>query len=276
MADRPRGSGMKGRRRSVKRAGTGAPPPKRKRRIAGPRIAPLIGMPVVQPLSESEWQGFLQLLPLQLPRSSSLRDKLDSLMCAYLGTIEGEAGSPSAREVATVLETVAERAHHFARYLYTLDFRLPGEGTTAINTAGEAAADILKKALIKPEDQSVLAAALRGNEFLRPSPLDKRRSLLRGRRRVGQSKARPQHGRYASLPSSCGITDYPARCRQRVEILCALSEHFLETALIRAEALREPEWARKEIQVMRMLTKRVFADRLRQAVLATGEGLLPD
>ena len=58
--------------------------------------------------------------------------------------------------------------------------------------------------------------------------------------------------------------------------LCALSEHFLETALIRAEALREPEWARKEIQVMRMLTKRVFADRLRQAVLATGEGLLPD
>ena len=33
-------------------------PLKRKRRIAGPRIAPLIGMPVVQPLSESDGKDF--------------------------------------------------------------------------------------------------------------------------------------------------------------------------------------------------------------------------
>ena len=196
-------------------------------------------------------------------------------MCAYLGTIEGEAGSPSAREVATVLETVAERAHHFARYLYTLDFRLPGEGTTAINTAGEAAADILKKALIKPEDQSVLAAALRGNEVLAAVAARQAKKLVerskKGRAVQGAATAWTlrqlaelmwDNGLPSSMPPKSG------------DSLCALSEHFWRLALIRAEALREPEWARKEIQVMRMLTERVFADRLRQAVLATERGFV--
>jgi hypothetical protein len=39
------------------------PPRKRKRKTAGPRIAPLAPMPMVQPLSDSDWQPFLELLP---------------------------------------------------------------------------------------------------------------------------------------------------------------------------------------------------------------------
>jgi hypothetical protein len=59
------------------------------------------------------------------------------------------------------------------------------------------------------------------------------------------------------------------------DALRSLSRHFLRVALTRAEALREPEWARKEIKAMLMLSERVFASRLRQAVQAADEGLLP-
>ena len=38
----------------------------------------------VQPLSDAEWQPFLELLPSQ-SRSEILRDKIDELLVTYLG-----------------------------------------------------------------------------------------------------------------------------------------------------------------------------------------------
>src|SRR4051794_7245753 len=108
MAVRPSGSRLKRQRghRPVKRPDRKALPPKRKRKVAGPRIAPLIATPAVEPLSESEWQSFLQHLPRQTPPPPLLRSKLDELIQTYLGIVEAEGRSPSAREVATVLETI--------------------------------------------------------------------------------------------------------------------------------------------------------------------------
>jgi hypothetical protein len=45
--------------------------------------------------------------------------------------------------------------------------------------------------------------------------------------------------------------------------LCVLCEHFLRIALPRAKALREPDWACKEIQTVRMLGEQAFLGRLR-------------
>ena len=86
-----------------------APVPKRKRKVAGRKIAPLISTPEVAPLSDSEWQPFLHWLPSRL-ELTSLRSKLDSLMTTYLGVLEAESASPSAREVAMVLERIARPA----------------------------------------------------------------------------------------------------------------------------------------------------------------------
>src|SRR6266540_2550355 len=91
------------------RAVKAAPVPKRKRRVAGPKVAPLIAMPTVPFLSDDEWQPFLQLLPAR-PQPKLLRSELDRLMITFLGILEAEASSPSAREVATVLEDLAQRA----------------------------------------------------------------------------------------------------------------------------------------------------------------------
>jgi hypothetical protein len=54
-----------------------APLPKRK--VAGPKVAPLIAMPAVPSLSDTEWQSFLQLLPART-QPKLLRSELDRLM----------------------------------------------------------------------------------------------------------------------------------------------------------------------------------------------------
>lgn len=137
---------------------------KRKRKAAGSKIAPLIATPTVASLNDAEWQPFLQLLPSR-PQPTLLRSKFDLLMTTYLGILEAEADSPSAREVATVLERIACRAHQFAQDLHSLDIRVGEQVTTPFNTANQAAADILTKSSIKPEGRSVLGTALRGKEF---------------------------------------------------------------------------------------------------------------
>jgi hypothetical protein len=138
---------------------------KRKRKVAGRKIAPLTSMPVMAPLSDPEWQAFLQLLPSR-PEPGPLRSQLDRLMTTYLGVLEAEANSPSTREVAAVLASVARRAYQFAQDLRSLEIRIGKQGTEAFNTANEAAADILAKVSIKPEGRSALDTALRGNEIL--------------------------------------------------------------------------------------------------------------
>jgi hypothetical protein len=51
-------------------------------------------------------------------------------MTTYLGILEAEANSPSAREVATALEDLAQHAYQFARDLFTLNIRIDrGERT---------------------------------------------------------------------------------------------------------------------------------------------------
>ena len=54
-------------------------PRKRKRKTAGPRIAPLVPMPMVQPLSDSDWQPFLELLPSR-SGSEIFRRELNGLL----------------------------------------------------------------------------------------------------------------------------------------------------------------------------------------------------
>ena len=247
---------------------------KRKRKVAGPKMAPLISTPAVAPLSDSEWQPFLDRLPSR-PELTSLRSRLDWLMWTYLGILEAEADSPSAREVAKALETIARLAHGLAGYLYTLDFRL-GEEAGTFNTANEAAADILAKILPRPENRSVLDAALRANEVLAAVAVREAGKL--GER---SKKGRPIRGK----PTAWLL-------RQLVELLgqsgllislppkwddpfCVLSQHFLRVALTRAKALREPECACKEIQAVLNLSEKGFVGRLRQAAQSPEESLSP-
>jgi hypothetical protein len=89
-----------------------------------PRIAPLVPMPMVQPLSDADWQPFLELLPSR-SRSEILRDELNELLVTYLGYLDGEARSPPTREVAAVLQELARRAYQFAHDLLRLDGLAP-------------------------------------------------------------------------------------------------------------------------------------------------------
>ena len=216
-----------------------APVPKRKRKVAGRRIAPLICTPAVAPLSDSEWQPYLHWLPSH-PEFTSLRSKLDLLMTTYLGVLQAEAASPSAREVAMVLERIARLAHEFARYLFTLDYRLGREEAGSFNTASEAAADILAKILITSENRSVLDAALRGNELLAAVAVREAKKLAES-----SKKGRPTGGaatgwvlrQLADLLRDNGLViSSPLRSS---DPFCVLSKHFLGITLPRAKALRE-------------------------------------
>jgi hypothetical protein len=238
---------------------------KRKRKVAGPKVAPLIAMPTVPFLSDTEWQPFLQLLPAQ-PQPKLLRSELDQLMITYLGILEAEADSPSAREVATVLENVARRAHQLAQDLHRLDIR-GDEAAGPFNTANEAAADILANIPIRPENRSVLDAALRANEVLAAVAVREAKKLAES-----SKKGRPIRGaatawmlrRLAELLHDNGLpVSLPPKAGDPLYIL---SQHFPQAARTRAETLREPDWARKEIQSMLMLSKQVFAGRLRRGV----------
>jgi hypothetical protein len=140
-------------------------PRKRKRKTAGPKLAPLIPMPMVPLLSDSEWQPFLKLLTSR-SRSEILRDRLNELLVTYLGYLDGEARSPSSREVAAVLEDIARRVCRFAHDLFLLDIRSRNQEEQRFNTPEEVAADILAHVLLKPESRAVLNAAIRANEVL--------------------------------------------------------------------------------------------------------------
>jgi hypothetical protein len=251
------------------RAVKAAPFPKRKRKVAGPKVAPLIATPPVSFLSDTEWQPFLQLLPAR-PQPELLRSELDRLMTTYLGILEAEANSPSAREVAAVLEKLARHAHQFAQDLLRLDIR-GNEGKGHFNTANEAAADILANILIKPKKRSVLDAAIRANEVLAAVARREAKKLAES-----SKKGRPIRGaatawmlrQLAELLHDNGLpVSLPPKGG---DLLCVLSQHFLQVARTRAEALQEPEWARKEIQAMLMLSKQVFAGRLRRVVQPRG------
>jgi hypothetical protein len=252
------------------RAVKAAPIPKRKRKVAGPRVAPLIATPTVPFLSDTEWQPFLQLLPAQ-PQPELLRSKLDQLMITYLGILEAEADSPSTREVATVLENIGQRAHQLAQDLHRLDIRRGDEAAGPFNTANEAAADILANIPIRPENRSVLDAALRANEVLAAVAVREAKKLAesskKGRPIRGGATGRMLH-QLAELLHDNGLPiSLPPKAGDPLYIL---SQHFLQAARTRAETLRKPEWARIEIQSMLMLSKQVFAGRLRRAVQPRG------
>src|SRR5215211_9477500 len=252
------------------RAVKAAPLLKRKRKVAGPKVAPLIAMPRVRFLSDTEWQPFLQLLPAR-PQPELLRIELDRLMTTYLGFLEAQANSPSAREVAAVLEDLARHAHQFAQDLLRLDIRIGNEGKGHFNTANEAAADILANILIEPEKRSVLDGTIRANEVLAAVARREAKKLAES-----SKKGRPIRGaatalmlrRLAELLHDNGVP--VALAPKGGDLLCVLSRHFLQAARTRAESLSEPEWARKEIQAMLMLSKQVFAGRLRRAVQSRG------
>jgi hypothetical protein len=229
-------------------------------------------MPTVPFLSDTEWERFVQLLPSR-PQPELLRSEIDGLMTIYLGFLEAEANSPSVREVATVLEGLARRAHQFAQDLRRLDIRMGNEWKGHFNTANEAAAEILANI---PEKRPVLDATVRANEGLAVVALREAKKLAER-----SKKGRPTHGE----PTAWML-------RQLVELLrdngltislppkwgdpfCVLSQHFLRVALTRAKTLREPEWACKEIQAVLMLSKQVFAGRLRRAAQPCEERLLP-
>ena len=247
-----------------------APLPKRKRKVAGPKVAPLIATPMVPFLSDTEWQPFLQWLPAR-PQPKLLRSELDRLMTTYLGILEAEANSPSAREVATALEDLARQAHQFAQDLLRLEIRIGNEGKGHFNTANEAAADILANILIKPMKRSVLDATIGANEVLAAVARREAKKLAES-----SKKGRPIRGtatawmlrKLAELLHDNGLPiSLPPKGG---DLLCVLSQHFLQAARTRAESLREPEWARKEIQAMLMLSNQVFAGRLRRAMQSRG------
>jgi hypothetical protein len=252
------------------RAMNAAPLPKRKRKVAGPKVAPLIAMPAVPSLSDTEWQPFLQLLPARA-QAKLLRSELDGLMTTYLGILEAEANSPSAREVAAVLEELAQHAYQLARDLLRLNIRIGNEGKGHFNTANEAAADILANILIEPTNRSVLDATIRANEVLAAVARGEAKKLAEG-----SKKGRPIRGKatawmlgqLAQLLHNNGLPISPPL--KWGDPICVLSQHFLQAARARAETLREPEWARKEIEAMLMLSNQVFAGRLRQVVQPRG------
>jgi hypothetical protein len=244
--------------------------PKRKRKVAGPKVAPLIATPKVLSLSDTEWQSFLQLLPARL-QPKLLRNELDRLITTYLGILEAEANSASVREVAAVLEDLARHAHQFAQDLLRLDIRIGREGKGPFNTANEAAADILANILIKPQDRSVLHATIRANEVLAAVARREAKKLAES-----SKKGRPIRGkatawmlrRLAELLHNNGVPISPPS--KGGDLLCVLSQHFLRAAQTRAETLRSPEWARQEIQATLMLSNEVFAGRLRRGVQPRG------
>jgi hypothetical protein len=252
----------------------GAPLLKRKRRVAGPKVAPLIAMPTFPLLSEDDWQLFLQLLPSR-PELILLRSKLDGLLVTYLGILEAEATSPSAREVATVLEDLAWRAEQFTKELRKLDIRWGDEGSETFNTVTEAAADILSNVSVKPENRSVLDAALRANALLAVVAVREAKKLAES-----SKKGRPIHGQptawmlrqLAGLLRDNGLAiSLPPRWD---DPFCVLSQHFLRVALTRAKALREPGWACEEIKTALMLSEPLFLRRLRRAAQPPEESSL--
>lgn len=245
-------------------------PRKRKRKTAGPRLAPLIPMPMVPDLSDSEWWPFLELLPSR-SRSKILREKVDELMVTYMGYLDGEARSPSTREVATVLQDLARRAYQFAQDLLRLDLRLRSQ-EERFNTPNEVASRLLTSVLLKPEGRSVLENAMRANEVLARVAAHEAKKLSerpkKGRLTHGQATAwmlqrlvvhLREHGLHvAARPTS----DDP---------VCVLSKYFLRLALTRARALKGSDGATQEIKYALMLSDRVFSGRLRQAAEDVGE-----
>ncbi len=233
-------------------------------------------MPPVQPLSDAEWQTFSQLLPSEAA-APPVRSQLDLLMMTYLGVLEAEADSPSAREVAAVLESVAQRARQFAKDVGTLEIRSREQAAGAFNTAKEAAADILAGASIRGEDRSVLGAALRANQILAEFAAQEAKRLAesakKGRRTHGAATAWMVR-QLADILRGAGLPlSLPPRWG---DPFCLASQHFLQAAFSRAKTLRQPEWPSQEIRGVLMLSKQAFLRRLRESAPPLMQDSLPN
>jgi len=252
-----------------------SPLPKRKRKVAGPKMAPLISMPEIAPLSDTEWQLFLDRLPSR-PELTALRSKLDWLMWTYLGVLQAEAASPSAREVALRLKQIARLSQEFAQNLVALDLGWGREEAGSFNTASEVAADILANISIKPENRSVLAAAVSANEVLAAVAVREAGKLGDRSRKGGRIHGKPTAWLLRQLVELLHESGLPISPSPKWDDpCCVLSQHFLGVVRTHAKTLREPEWARKEIQTVLMLDKQAFLARLRQAVPPHEESSLP-
>jgi len=231
--------------------------------VAGRKIAPLISMPVVAPLSDTEFEPFLDRLPCR-PENRSFRDKVDWLIWTYMGMLETEAASPSAREVATALERIAQLARGTAQSLYELDTRPGSEEAAGLNTANKAAADVLARISMKGESRSVLDAARRANEILAAVARREAKKLAES-----SKKGRPTRGattawilqRLIELLREHGL--FVASGPKSGAPVIALGRHFLRLALTRATALSGSEPAIQEIKSVLNLSDRVFMGRLR-------------
>jgi len=214
---------------------------------------------MVAPLSDAEWQLFLQWLP-SCGQPELLRAELDQLMRIYLGKIEAEACSPFSREVATILSDIARHARSYALYLHALDSCAANEGAP-LNSAAEAAVDVLAY-----KKRSALETAIWANEVL-ATDADREAKSLEGRVKKGKRT----HGepttwtlwRLAELLRDHGL-NIPSSLKQR-DPFFSLSMHFLKVAKERAKSLPQLAGAVKEIDQMLMITKPVFLKRLRQA-----------
>ena len=184
----------------------------------------------------------------------------------YLGELDGEARSPSTREVADALQEIARRAYQFAIELMKLDVRLGSEEEQRFNTPNEVAAHLLANVSLKPEGRSVLDNAMRANEVLAHIAVNEAKKLSemskKGRPIQGEATARMLRLLIILLREQ-GLR-IPARPKSS-DAVCVFSKHFLQVALIRARSLRGAEWATREIKYALMLSDRVFLGRLRQA-----------
>lgn len=243
---------------------------RRRRKTAGPRLAPFIPMPPVRLLRDCEWQRFLDVLSSQ-SRSEIPRDKINELLVTYLGYLDGEARSPSTREVASALEDLARRAYQFFQHLGGLDLQLRDQ-EERFNTPNQVASHILARVPLQPEGRSVLENAMRANDVLARVAVREAKKLSKrskkGRLIHGQATAwmlqqlieiLREHGLRAAAPQKSG------------DLVCVLSRHFLRLALTRAPDLVGSKSAIQEIKYALNLSDRVFMGRLRQAAEVVSE-----
>lgn len=244
---------------------------KRRRKTAGRRVAPFIPMPKVLVLTGSEWQPFLELLPSR-PRSEILRDRLNELLLTYLGYLDGEARSPSSREVAKVLHDIARRANQFAKDLFLLERRAQDGQDERFNTPDEVASRILTNIMVKPDGRSALQNALRANELLARVADREAKELAESSR-----KGKPTHGEPTAWMLRRLIEllrEHGLRIRVRPKFddpVCVLSKCFLEAARNRATSLKGSDWAIQEIKRALGVSDRVFMGRLQHAAEAASE-----
>ena len=133
----------------------------------------------------------------------------------YLGELDGEARSPSTREVADALQEIARRAYQFAIELMKLDVRLGSEEEQRFNTPNEVAAHLLANVSLKPEGRSVLDNAMRANEVLAHIAVNEAKKLSEMSKEGAANPGRSD--------SSCVSRGYAFRHDQSLAMLFAFS-----------------------------------------------------